>query len=152
VIAAVKRRLNQDVLAGLMFISFGAAALILGRNLQVGSASDMGAGYFPLVLGLLLVAVGLAITLLGLWRGGAAFEIWSMRASIFVCAAFIVFAIVIEWAGLLLTAAACTMLAAMGTVRFHLLRHAVLAIAASLLAVGVFIWALKIPIPLLPQI
>ena len=146
------RRPNQDVLAGLMFVSFGALALILGRDLQVGSASEMGAGYFPMVLGSLLVIVGLAITLLGLLRGGAAFEFWSIRASIFVCAAFIVFAVAIEWAGLLLTAPVCTMLAAMGTVRFRLVPHAVLALAASLVAVGVFIWALKIPLPLLPQI
>jgi hypothetical protein len=146
------RRPNQDVLAGLMFVSFGAAALILGRDLQVGSASEMGAGYFPMVLGSLLVIAGLAIALLGLRRGGAAFEFWSMRATVFVGAAFVVFAVAIEWAGLLLTAPVCTMLAAMGTVRFRLAPHAVLAVAASLVAVGVFIWALKIPIPLLPQI
>lgn len=146
------RRPNQDVLAGLMFLLFGAMALILGRNLQVGTSSQMGAGYFPLVLGVLLLIVGLAITVVGLWRGGARFDLWSVRASIFVCAAFLLFAVAIEWAGLLLTAPVCTMLAAMGTVRFRTVQHTTLAIAVSLVAVAIFIWALKIPIPLLPAI
>jgi hypothetical protein len=137
VIPEAMRRPNQDVLAGLMFLLFGAMALILGRNLQVGTSSQMGAGYFPLVLGVLLLIVGLAITVVGLWRGGAA---------------FLLFAVAIEWAGLLLTAPVCTMLAAMGTVRFRTVQHTTLAIAVSLVAVAIFIWALKIPIPLLPAI
>ena len=59
----MERRLhiNQDVVAGLMFIVFGAFFLFFGRNYPVGTTLRMGPGYLPQVLGWLLVSIGLLI-------------------------------------------------------------------------------------------
>jgi len=55
---------SQDVRAGLLFlvvgIYFGAATLM---QLELGSLEQMGAGYFPLMLSIILVALGVGVLL-----------------------------------------------------------------------------------------
>ena len=41
----------KDFLTGLMFLFFGAAAMVLSRGLTIGTAAKMGPGYFPFALG-----------------------------------------------------------------------------------------------------
>ena len=50
---------NKDVWAGLMLIGIGAAAIVLARDYPFGTALRMGPGYFPIVLGGLLIVFGL---------------------------------------------------------------------------------------------
>ena len=61
---------NQDVYAGLLFIGFGAAALILGRGYPIGTLARMGPGFFPTMLGVILLSLGLLATLRPLWHRG----------------------------------------------------------------------------------
>ena len=48
----------QDLLAGLLFAAFGAAALWFGQSLALGAATRMGPGYLPTILGWLLIGLG----------------------------------------------------------------------------------------------
>ena len=59
---------NPDIYAGLLFISFGAAALILGSSYPMGTLSRIGPGFFPAVLGVILVALGIIAVLRPLWQ------------------------------------------------------------------------------------
>ncbi|MEZ5649321.1 MAG: tripartite tricarboxylate transporter TctB family protein [Burkholderiaceae bacterium] len=61
---------HQDFFAGLMFIIIGAAFGSAAGNYDMGTASRMGPGYFPVVLSGLLVVLGLVI-LVGAFRKGA---------------------------------------------------------------------------------
>ena len=49
---------EQDLWAGLLFVATGCAALLLGRDLNVGSAADMGEGFVPIAMAIALVALG----------------------------------------------------------------------------------------------
>lgn len=49
-----------------MLIAIGAAAVVIARNYPFGTASRMGAGFFPLVLGVALVLFGLYFIARGL--------------------------------------------------------------------------------------
>jgi hypothetical protein len=53
---------TQDFYAGLLFSVVGGAFAWGATNYDIGSAAEMGPGYFPLVLGMLLVGLGVAIT------------------------------------------------------------------------------------------
>ena len=59
-------RNNRDVWAGVMLIVTGAAAVIIARDYAFGTALRMGPGYFPSVLGGLLVLFGLYLVAQGL--------------------------------------------------------------------------------------
>lgn len=150
--AAGPRRPAQDVLAGLMFMAFGAAAVVLGRDYPIGSSAQMGAGYFPMMVGGLLIVVGLAVAGTGLRRDKERFRGWSARASVFIGLAFLIFTFVVERGGLLVTAPMCMLLAAKGSPNFRIWHQLILATVATVAAAGIFVWGLKIPIPLLPQL
>ena len=49
-----------------MLIAIGAVAMFIARNYPFGTALRMGPGYFPMVLGGLLILFGLAILASGL--------------------------------------------------------------------------------------
>jgi hypothetical protein len=52
--------------AGLLFVAIGCFAAVEARNYDFGVATDMGPGYFPEALGLLLVIFGLGIIAQGM--------------------------------------------------------------------------------------
>ena len=49
---------NRGVMSGVMFVGIGAIALTIARNYPMGSALRMGPGYFPNVLGGILILFG----------------------------------------------------------------------------------------------
>ena len=53
---------NKDLWAGLMLIAIGAAAVLVARNYPFGTALRMGPGFFPVILGGLLVLFGLTFS------------------------------------------------------------------------------------------
>ncbi|MHB8493814.1 MAG: tripartite tricarboxylate transporter TctB family protein [Casimicrobiaceae bacterium] len=48
----------KDFWSGALFIAVGVGAIVLGSKYTLGSAARMGPGYFPRLLGILLVALG----------------------------------------------------------------------------------------------
>ena len=52
-------RSTKDLLAGLIYIFFGASAILIARDYQMGTAFKMGPAYFPTVLSVLLIVVDL---------------------------------------------------------------------------------------------
>ena len=61
-------RPTRNILAGLMFVAFGLLGLWLARDLDGGTASDMGPGYFPQIVCILLVLLGVALSATDLVR------------------------------------------------------------------------------------
>jgi hypothetical protein len=53
---------QKDFFSGLMFTAVGGAFAWGAQSYEVGGAARMGPGYFPLMLGVLLVLLGVAIT------------------------------------------------------------------------------------------
>ena len=46
-----------------MFIAFGIGAIAIGSNYTLGTAARMGPGYFPRILGILLITLGAILAL-----------------------------------------------------------------------------------------
>lgn len=53
---------QKDFFSGLMFIVVGAAFALGASSYSIGTGARMGPGYFPLVLGVLLAIIGIAVT------------------------------------------------------------------------------------------
>ena len=58
-------RNNRDFWAGVMLIVIGAGSVIIARNYSFGTSLRMGPGYFPSVLGGVLVLFGLYLVVVG---------------------------------------------------------------------------------------
>lgn len=57
----------RDVIGGFLVMLIGAAFLLFGRELEMGSSFRMGPGYFPTILSILMLLLGLAMVVLA-WR------------------------------------------------------------------------------------
>ena len=53
---------QKDFFSGLMFLVVGAGFAAGATQYSLGSGAKMGPGYFPLVLGVLLAIIGIAVT------------------------------------------------------------------------------------------
>ncbi len=54
---------QKDFFSGLMFTIVGVSFAVGAKGFDVGTAARMGPGYFPLMLGILLTALGVLITI-----------------------------------------------------------------------------------------
>jgi hypothetical protein len=145
-------RLTKNFLAGLMFIGFGLLGLGLSVPLDNGTLSDMGPGYFPRAISVLIVLLGAALSATDLMQDGEAVEGWAWKPFVLITVSSIAFAVLLKPVGLVGTLAATTILAsAAGT----LLRPLGLAVLVAIMIVanlGIFVFALNMPIPLWPAI
>ena len=139
---------NKDFLAGLMFIGIGSTAMIMARDYPFGSALRMGPGYFPSVLGGILIAFGLWTLVIGLIRQEPVKRTWSVRALIILPLTALVFGIMMEKAGFVPALLLLALMSATASPKFRIVDQGVLAIGLTVLSVGLFIYGLGLPYPL----
>jgi hypothetical protein len=143
--------INQDSIAGLLFVLAGAAGLWIGRKYPVGTAMRMGPGYFPLVLCWLLIIFGLGIGLKGVLAGGEGLTRWSLRPLVFVLLSFVAFGTFIERFGLPVAAASAVLIGAMGGREFRWGEQILLSVGLAVASSALFIYALGLPMQLWPS-
>jgi hypothetical protein len=137
-----------DLGAGLLFIAFGVAGLWFGRDFSVGTAAQMGPGYFPVMLSWLLIAIGAFVVARSLVGEGSPIASVRWRSLLSVLAAVAVFALLIRRFGAALAILMVVFLAAAATRETRWREVVPLAVLISTFCVLVFIVALKQPLPL----
>ncbi|MCE5263147.1 MAG: tripartite tricarboxylate transporter TctB family protein [Deltaproteobacteria bacterium] len=140
---------NKDFWAGVMFIGFGAAAMFIARDYRFGSAMRMGPGFFPTVLGGILIAFGVCIMAVGLRRGEKIKERLSIRALVLLPLSLILFGLLMQWAGFIPALVALIFTAAGAGKEFRFLEVLMLTGILVVAAVALFIWGLELRYPLL---
>ena len=140
---------NKDVWAGLLLIAIGAAAIFVARNYPFGTALRMGPGFFPVMLGGLLIAFGLAVLAIGLRKGESMTGSWSLRALIILPLSLILFGLLMEYAGFVPAMLVLIVGSATASTEFRFLEVLLFAAGLTALSVAVFVWALGLPYPLI---
>src|SRR5450631_1750735 len=92
----------KDFFAGLLFVAFGLAALIIGSNYSLGTAARMGPGYFPRILGILLTVLGAALSLRALKIKGDPLPRWYWKPLLVVLGSVIAFGLLVTHIGLVI--------------------------------------------------
>ena len=116
----------------------------------MGTALRMGAGYFPLVLGGLLLILGGLITVKSLVVRGEPVEHVGLRPLILVLLAIGAFAIAVDSAGLVVATILMTLIGAAASPESRWRELILLTLALLALSVGVFAYGLGLPFKLLP--
>lgn len=141
---------NEDVVAGFVFIGFGLAGLWFGRNLTVGSASEMGEGFFPVIMSVALVGLGVTIAASGIWRSAVPIERIAWRAPILVTLAVLVFAMTIETQGVVIAVALSVALSSFAGSVPRVGKVLALATILVIVVLAVFVWGLGLPLRAMP--
>ncbi len=132
-----------------MLIATGAAALLMARNYAFGTSLRMGPGYFPSVLGGLLIVFGIYLVAAGLRRNEKIEGNWSLRAVIVLPLSLVLFGLLMEHAGFVPALLVLIVGSAAAGTEFRLIEVLLLAIALTAFSVALFIWGLGLPYPLL---
>lgn len=140
----------KEVATGSLFIGIGLAFIVYTLStLQIGTAQNMGAGYFPIVLGSLLLMLGFVVILLGLrtepeaigpvpWRG-----IGLLTLSVWF------FATAVEGLGLGLTFFVSCLLAALSTGKTKFVIALLLSAGITAFCLLVFVVGLSLRYPII---
>ena len=144
-----KARSSSDFWAGIIYIAFGVTALVAARDYGLGSATRMGPGYFPTMLAWLLTGIGVISAVRGMRGKGEHVGGFSLRGIFFIAGPIVLFASLLQGAGLLVALPLLIITSAYASAHFNWLRTLLLAAGLTVFCSLVFIKGLGIPMPLL---
>jgi hypothetical protein len=142
-------RSNRDFWAGLMFFVFGAVAIFVARDYPFGRLLRMGSGYFPTLLGWILILFGIYIMAKGLLRNEKVQGNWSIRAVIVLPVMIVLFGALMDRAGFIPALAALAFGSAAAGKDFKWGEVLLLTAVMTMLSLAVFVWGLGLPYPLI---
>jgi hypothetical protein len=157
----VKIKSQQDFFSGLMFMAVGIAFAWGATNYNVGEAARMGPGYFPLMLGVVLAAMGGFIVFESLvveTEDGEPVGAWAWKPLGFIIASNLAFGVMIGGLpsiglppfGMMVGIVVLTFIAALAGDRFNAKEVAVLSVVLAIGSYLAFILLLKLQFPVWP--
>ena len=145
-------RAPRDFWSGVMFCGFAAVAIFTARGYTLGTAGKMGPGYFPLLLAVLLAVLGATLIARSVVFSGASISRFHVLPLAVIAAAVCLFGVLIEPLGLVVSLAALTLISAWAGAQFRLAEALALAAALIVFSVGVFVYALGLPLNIWPSL
>lgn len=130
-----------------MFI--GASAVLIGREYGMGSAVRMGPAYFPVILGMILIAVGAIAIVRAFIVPGTPIGGFAIKGLLLVISSVFLFGLIVRDAGLVIALPLLVILSAVASSRFRWLPTIALGAGLTVFCVFVFIKGLGVPLPLL---
>ena len=138
----------RDILTGVIFAGFGLAFAIASLGYDLGTPLRMGPGYFPLVLAVVLIALGLAIAGKALVDVGAEpLGAIPWRGLVLLLAAPVIFGLTIKGLGLAPSLFVTALMSAFASRRTPLSVAVLLAALLTLFCVLIFVYGLGITVP-----
>ncbi|MDB5631314.1 MAG: tripartite tricarboxylate transporter TctB family protein [Tardiphaga sp.] len=134
----------------LMLVAVAGVALLYIRTLAIGTVLEMGPGYFPLGLALVLLGMGLCLLVKGLLVSGPPVGMFYLRPLFFILLSFAAFGVLVERAGLILAILVQVAIAHFASRETTWRESSITGVALAATSAVVFVWLLKIPVELLP--
>ncbi|MGF7159356.1 uncharacterized membrane protein YidH (DUF202 family) [Rhodoligotrophos appendicifer] len=139
---------RKTLLAGLVCMMLGAFVAWRGYDYSIGNLSHVGAGFFPAVLGLILVASGIGLAIQGLRIRKEAGPVINLRSYLTIPGAVIVFALTINRFGLLPAVALATAISSLADPDMS--KRSILFLTIGLMVLTYIVFVLILQIPLTP--
>jgi hypothetical protein len=143
---------SKDLAASVFFVVSALIGLWALRNTDLGSAMDMGPGYIPFVLCLLLGAIGLVVGAKAWASTGEASDPVALRPMVSVTVSVLLFAFAIEPLGLIAATFAAALVAGLADASLRRTEIVVAAVVLCATAYVLFVVALQLPIPVFPDL
>ncbi len=142
----------RDFCGGVLLIALGVFAIVIARGYPAGTAARMGPGYFPDMLGALLIVIGGVLVVTSLKTDGPPLPRWPWRPTVIVLGSVVLFGAIVEQAGLALSTVLLVFLASTANREFRWREALFAGVVLSVLASLVFIEGLKVQLPLWPAV
>ena len=143
-------RAPKDFWSGVMFVSIGVATLVYGSKYTLGTAARMGPGYFPRILGILLIVLGGILAIRALRLVGEPISRWQFRPTVIVLGSVVLFGLIVQKVGVAISTVVLIVLASAASREFRPREALISGLFLAALAVGVFVVGLKLQLPIWP--
>ncbi len=143
------RRNPRDFWTAVIYVAFGLAAVIIGRDYGMGTALKMGPGYFPTILGFLLILIGIISLARSFVLPGSPIGSFALKGLLLVVASTLVAGFIIRGAGVAVALPLLVILSGCASTRFRWWPTLSLAAGITLFCVLVFLKGLGVPLPVL---
>lgn len=143
---------HKDFWSGVMFVGAGALFAGFAQEYEMGTGQRMGPAFFPTALGILLAVLGVIVGIKGLAgdkRDGKV-EKFHFDALGWVLGAVVLFGLLLRPAGLIVALIALIGVSAFGSHEFKWKEVIILTVGLIVLVLAVFIWGLRLTIPIYP--
>ncbi|MDX1010197.1 tripartite tricarboxylate transporter TctB family protein [Sinorhizobium medicae] len=138
--------IKKDVVAGVFIAAFAIGFGAIAWNYSFGNVSQMGPGFFPLILSAVLGCLGLAVAVRGIFSSAEQMTFVAPIRLLFVLASPLLFGVLVRPAGFLLAVTATAFVGTLAAPGMRILTRLIVSGVLAVLATAVFIWGLGLPL------
>ncbi len=135
----------KDFYAGLMYAVIGVGAIVIARDYNMGTSTRMGPGYFPTILGTLLLISGGISMIRAFLHTGEAIRAFAWKEIFLVLGSVVLFGLMVRGAGLIPALALQVVVSAWASDKFRLRTALILGILSSIVSALIFVKGLGMP-------
>ncbi|MEK6744373.1 MAG: tripartite tricarboxylate transporter TctB family protein [Nitrospirota bacterium] len=139
----------KDFWTGIIYIVFGTAAIIIARDYGMGSALKMGPAYFPMVLSVMLILIGVASLVRSFIRPGSPISRYAFKGLLLVTASTVLFGLVVRGAGLVIALPLLVIISSYASHQFRWKYSLAMAAGLTVFCILIFLKGLGVPLPML---
>ncbi len=140
----------KDFWSGALFIAIGVGTIVVSARYALGTAARMGPGYFPRILGLLLIAIGIVLAVRATRTAGGSVPRVHWRPLLIVLGSVVLFGAIVHIVGVALSTVMLIVVASAASREFRPRESLIAGIVLAALAVGVFVIGLQLQLPIWP--
>ena len=149
----MKIKSQRDFFSGLMFLVVGVVFAVGATNYSMGSSARPGAGYFPLILSVIMAILGAVVLFKSLTietEGGDPVGSFAWRPLLVIVASIAVFGLALPRLGMFMTIPLLIVMVSFAGDDFSWKGVIATAVVLTLGSWVIFIWGLNLTIPLKP--
>jgi hypothetical protein len=143
-------RAPKDFWSGVMFLVFAGVALVASRDYSLGTSLRMGPGYFPLLLGSVLAGIGVILVIRAFAIDGEPVGRLHLGPLGVIALAVVLFGLLLQPLGLVVALIVVVAVSAFASRESRPVEVAMLAVALAACSVGMFVYGLRLTLPVWP--
>jgi hypothetical protein len=139
----------KDFWTGLIYLFVGSGALIISRDYDMGTAVKMGPAYFPTLLSVLLMGIGVISVLRSFLKPGTPIGVVAWKGLVLIAVSTVLFGAIVRGAGLLIALPLLVIVSALASTRFSWKTSLLEAAGITVFCIFIFLKGLGVPLPIL---
>lgn len=152
---------SSNLSTGLLFVLGGGLLAIGASGYRIGTAREMGPGYFPLALGILLTIIGATLVIRAMPRDGRVETDWlapwklgadQFRSLALITLAIVLFGALLKPLGLILAIMLLVTVSSFAGTQVRPVRVVATAVMLTVLSYAIFVKAIGLHLPLFPGV
>jgi putative tricarboxylic transport membrane protein len=139
----------KDFWTGIIYVAFGAAAIFIARDYGMGTALKMGPAYFPVVLSVLLILIGIISLVRSFIKPGTPIGRYAFKGLLLVTASTVLFGLIVRGAGLVIALPLLVIISSYASKEFNWKYSLASAVGLTVFCILIFLKGLGVPLPIL---